>query len=300
MKIVIVGGGSIGLLIGSFFSESGFNVTLLVRRIEQQELLKKSGICRIHIDGSQSIHPVSVITSIDEAPGEAIWIVATKYQELEEVIHKIEVIRGNCPLLFIQNGIGHLEIATRSLFTEIALATVEHGAKRLNDYTVQHNGIGMITIAHYKGEAARINSLIRANSKHFPLVISKDVEQVMLRKVLLNCMINPLTTILQITNGELLSNPFANKLLMELYNELIEAFPYMKASLPFEAVENLCEKTAMNQSSMLSDRLNGRKMEIYTIVTAVIKKGTVEGVELPLLEMLEKLLLSFDWRINET
>ena len=54
--------------------------------------------------------------------------------------------------------------------------------------------------------------------------------------------------------------------------ELMDAFPEMKKILPYEAVVDVCRKTANNQSSMLVDRLAGRPMEIATIVTAVREK----------------------------
>jgi 2-dehydropantoate 2-reductase len=109
-------------------------------------------------------------------------------------------------------------------------------------------------------------------------------------------MINPLTAILQLKNGELLSNPYAYELLVSLHKELLHAFPEMNTSLSLEAVEMVCEKTATNHSSMLVDRLNGNQMEIETIVTAVIQKANRKGFKLPTLEKLERMLLALDWR----
>ena len=46
MDVVIAGAGSIGLLIGSFLSEAGMDVTFYVRREEQAELIRGEGIQR--------------------------------------------------------------------------------------------------------------------------------------------------------------------------------------------------------------------------------------------------------------
>ena len=48
MDVVIAGAGSIGLLMGSFLSEAGMDVTFYVRRKEQEELIRAKGIRRIN------------------------------------------------------------------------------------------------------------------------------------------------------------------------------------------------------------------------------------------------------------
>jgi 2-dehydropantoate 2-reductase len=75
-----------------------------------------------------------------------------------------------------------------------------------------------------------------------------------------------------------------------LYAELMTAFPYMRAQFPFDGVRELCEKTAANTSSMLADRLAGRKTEVDTIVGAIIKKAAVNGRKLPTLHTLYELM----------
>ena len=58
----------------------------------------------------------------------------------------------NNPVLFVQNGIGHMELVKNTEFPHVAFATVEHGARRIDDRTVSHNGIGMMTIATARGD----------------------------------------------------------------------------------------------------------------------------------------------------
>ena len=76
-----------------------------------------------------------------------------------------------------------------------------------------------------------------------------------------------------------------------LYEELMDAFPEMQPILPYEDVADICRKTAQNRSSMLTDRLAGRPMEIETIVTAVIRKANGRNKLLPFLTIIEQMLL---------
>ncbi|MBO1912669.1 hypothetical protein J4G37_48695, partial [Microvirga sp. 3-52] len=100
--------------------------------------------------------------------------------------------------------------------------------------------------------------------------------------------------ILEVENGELLTNPSCHELFVALYDELINAFPDMKPFLSIEAVSAVCQNTAHNKSSMLSDRLAGRPMEIKTIITAVIEKANELHKKVPLLAMLEKMLYAIE------
>jgi len=107
-------------------------------------------------------------------------------------------------------------------------------------------------------------------------------------------MINPLTAILEVKNGELLSNDSCYVLFERLYKELMNAFPEMRTELSLENVIAVCQRTAENQSSMLADRSAGRPMEIETIVTAVIRKAREAQKEMPLLSTFEEMLYAIE------
>ena len=106
------------------------------------------------------------------------------------------------PVLFVQNGIGHMELVRHVELPQLAFATVEHGARRVDDRSVSHNGVGMITIATARGNDSVFDLIELANSSIFPVNRHSDAEQILLRKVLINCMINPLTAILEVENGK--------------------------------------------------------------------------------------------------
>ena len=77
----------------------------------------------------------------------------------------------------------------------------------------------------------------------------------------------------------------------------MNVFTEMQAVLPYEVVADVCNNTARNKSSMLTDRLAERPMEIETIVTAVIRKAHAAGESLPLLSTFEKMLYAIDGKV---
>jgi 2-dehydropantoate 2-reductase len=294
MDVVIVGAGSVGLLLGSYLSESGLEVTMVVRREEQASALSNNGIRRVNEDGSESIFRVHATTDFPTEKISSVWIIAVKYIDLKELLIQLDSLAIKNPMLFIQNGLDHYSIANATSIPNLAFATVEHGARRLDDNTVQHNGVGLVTIGAGRGDSAVFDIIENAHSERFPVTRHVDAEFVLMRKVLINCMINPLTAILEVENGELLTNPSCHELFLALYSELINAFPEMKPHLSLEEVSAVCQNTAHNKSSMLSDLLAGRPMEIKTIITAVIEKAHALHKNVPVLAMLEKMLYAIE------
>lgn len=298
MDVGIIGAGSIGMLIGSYFAESGLEVTMLVRREEQQEKLKDKGIHRISDDGSKVVVPVRATTAYKEMAQATLIIIAVKYKDLANVLEELKRENIQVPILFIQNGIGHLASVSEDIFPTVAFATVEHGALKQNDYIVNHNGVGNITIGVAFGERRAFRLLEEIELNQFPIQWHTNVAHLLLRKTFINCLINPLTTILGIQNGALLTNPHSYQLMKNLYEELMNVFPVMKKELPFTAVEHVCKRTALNSSSMLTDYRQGRPMEIETIVSAVIQRAAAKGEFLPLLQTFEHLLLAMERKVE--
>ena len=58
----------------------------------------------------------------------------------------------------------------------------------------------------------------------------------LIKKAMLNCLINPLTTIARVTNGELVENDSYKAILRSMYDEMIFAFDEWKERLTWDEV----------------------------------------------------------------
>src|SRR5690606_27773768 len=144
MDVVIVGAGSIGLLIGSFLGEAGANVVFLVRREEQATIIREQGIRRVNSDGTAVVVKADAQTDAVELPRHARSIVATKYDGVAPIVQLlIERKLLENAVMFVQNGYGHFEYVRKTEMPNVFFATVEHGAGRLDERTVSHNGVGV-------------------------------------------------------------------------------------------------------------------------------------------------------------
>ncbi|WP_422123608.1 2-dehydropantoate 2-reductase [Planococcus sp. X10-3] len=266
MNFAVIGAGAVGMLTASLLKEAGCDVQLITRRREQAELINKQGITK---DGK--VHIIRATTEWDEIPADAFIFITVKYNHLPEVISTLKRKSLDNPVVFLQNGMMHLELLRNLPQKNIAAGIVEHGALKVSETEVRHTGKGIFKFALLRGNEEQFLPLLEIGGVKAEW--HSDSDKMLLRKVLLNSMINPLTALLSVKNGELLSNPHAYELLKNVYTELYTAFPEIDTLLPFEQVTALCAATAENTSSMLADKLAGRKSEVDTIVLYTIRRS---------------------------
>ena len=293
MKVVIVGAGAIGLLIGSYASEQNHEVTYITRTIHQAEILNEEGLTRIQPDGGTLKTKVFASTEFKQAPTDALWIIAVKYHHLSTLQTELNSLPETTAFLFIQNGLAHLQWIDQFKHHPIYIATIEHGAMKKDSTTVVHKGIGVTKSGldiQYKSQM----DFTIFQSDSFQIELAVDAYGIILRKAILNACINPIPAILQIKNGDLLSNTHAFELMKTVFSELENVFPEISNLLTFEEVKALCLKTSKNNSSMLQDRLNRRTTEIEPIVGALLQLAAGREKDLPVLRTLYHFVLAFD------
>lgn len=286
LHIQIIGGGAVGLLLASFFSEKNCEVTVVCRREEQVERLNKH-LKRIHADGSETIVHIQATLTIQS--NSDFIIVAVKSGQIENILPFLPTDK---PILFIQNGLSHYTSIKHEKYPYLAFGSAQFGATKKSDAEVYHKGIGALNISAMSGNQAFLKDFLAFSSPLLPIHYQTDTEKMLFDKALLNCYINPLTTILQVKNGQLLDNPFAFQTLQQIHRELELAFP--NDNVPFEKVEELCRNTAHNTSSMLADHFAQRRSEAPAIIGAVLEKAKLTQQDLPTLSVLYQIIMAIE------
>lgn len=179
-----------------------------------------------------------------------------------------------------QNGYGHLELL-QELLPQAAVwaAVTTEAAKRKTLTEVIHAGRGEICIGKVGGSntthgpSALISFIETLTAAGFSASMSKEVDTMIYRKLLINAVINPLTAIWRVPNGELLASEQRIHLMKELYEEAIavyEACGIALESNAWEGIMEVCRATAGNISSMLADVLSSRATEIRWINGSIV------------------------------
>jgi 2-dehydropantoate 2-reductase len=135
-----------------------------------------------------------------------------------------------------------------------------------------------------------------------------DLLQLQLEKLAINCIMNPITALLNIPNGSLLGNGSlsrASRLLIAEISAVIrglpelEGIPNVRMRFSPERLETLVigvtKKTALNSSSMREDIRKGKDTEIDYINGYIVRRGEEQGLKCVLNYMLQQLVRGKSW-----
>ncbi|MET3575864.1 ketopantoate reductase family protein [Bhargavaea ullalensis] len=282
MKLNIAGAGAIGLLLGAGFADAGFDVRMLTRSPEQAALLRQEGIT-VERSGEKKVFQVEATAAPGEWSNAELTILAMKSYDLAGFLETAGGRLASSPLLFVQNGVAHLTMAESLPNPSSAFASVEHGAMKTGQTAVRHTGTGPLRIAPGKGDGAILRELALADTASFPVRLEEDAFRLLFSKALKNAIINPVTAIFGVRNGEIAESAELGRLAGMLHAELSGAFPDVADGVSLESVFDLCRRTAGNESSMLADIKSGRRTESDAILGGLIEEAARRGCRLPLL-----------------
>jgi len=310
MRFEVVGGGAVGLLYGARLALAGHKVAIWTRTPEQAGLLSREGIELIRGGTIDTAHvkayPITDGSRLaGRAPEAGALLVTVKQPHLTaELLADIDAIAGAEDIVIgLQNGIGHIESLQRALPGRIVLAGVTtEGALRHGYRTVEHTGEGMLWIGDYAPtqtsgaddlsqndpyeRETRQKMLLNAlSTAGIPVELSNEMDNRVYQKLLVNAVINPLTALFDVRNGELAGHPARLTLMKALHEEtlaVLTAAGMNDDGSGWERLLQVCERTSGNVSSMLSDVRAGRPTEIEWINGGVCLLADRTGSGAPL------------------
>lgn len=298
MNIDIIGAGSLGMLFAGKLAAAGHGIRLWCRTAGQESALRERGLTITAAGGGETHIPGTAFAAgqAENFPSfyskeRSDWILLAVKQnalhtELPAVLGPLAPLSPR--LLCLQNGSGHMEML-RALLPEAGLyAAVTTEAAKYTDYAqIMHTGSGSTGIGAWPGNArmeeAKADAAALAKileSAGFAVHVSNEVTTLLYRKLLINAVINPLTAIWRVTNGELTATAARLAVMEALYRETVTVYADNGISCGpgmWDTVLQVCRDTSANISSMLADVQAGRTTEIRWINGAVAEMAARSG-----------------------
>lgn len=284
IKIAIIGPGSIGCLIGSFFLKNKkCEISFLHRDKEKIEKIKEEGIVVKRVNGEieKFLSSQFIITENEKEIGKCDLIIITlKSYQTKSILKKLKnLINEKTYVLTLQNGLGNIEIIKRVVPEErIIGGTTSYGAYTISAGEIVFAGEGETVIGRISGnnrDILKIKNLF--NNSGIKTEITENIEGALWSKFLINIAINPLATVLDVHNGYLIENKYAEKIMEYLIKEGWEIARNKKIKLlypdPVKKVKEVCRITYNNINSTLQDIRNKRKTEIDFLNGVVVREG---------------------------
>jgi 2-dehydropantoate 2-reductase len=281
--ILIVGSGALGCLFAARLAATGQRVQMLGTWREGVVALQR-GVTLVAADGTKQTFPVEASLEAKDFRGAQQAIVLVKAWQTERAAGQlVECLAADGLALTLQNGLGNREkLAAQLGEGRVAYGVITTGATLLGPGEVRWAGEGQISL----GAHAKLDLLPGVlQTAGFKVVNVENVDSVAWSKLVINAAINPLTAVLGISNGELLTRTDARELSAALANEVAAVAAKKNIALtfadPVAAAEDVARRTAANLSSMLQDVRRGATTEIDAICGEVVKAGEAAGVPTP-------------------
>jgi len=307
MVIDVVGAGSLGLLYGGKLQAAGNAVRLWTRTSEQAEELRLHGLTITEQGEKTKLLPEHVeaypITELSarwhHQPGDWLFLMV-KQTSIDDVIHNMETMKEYIiNIVCFQNGMGHIEKLQAALpLSRVYRAVTTEGAKRAENGVIRAGegqtwfGRDVHTRAIEEDTTANLQDLslqARLQQAGFNCTASNQIDKLIYRKLLINAVINPLTAIWRIPNGELLQNDYRVKVMRHLYDEAVAIYKANEIMLDidmWEEILSVCRSTASNTSSMLADVVQGRRTEVESISGQMVRMAHRCGLTAPQHELM--------------
>jgi 2-dehydropantoate 2-reductase len=282
--ILLIGTGALSTLFAARLSAAGHSVSMLGTWQDAICSLRENGARIQEADGSEQAYPVHATDDPLEVRGAKFVIMLVKSWQTERVARKLQLaLADDGHVLTLQNGLGNRETLARDLGTgRVSLGVTTTGATLLGPGLVRTGGEGVVSIEQNQALGPLEAAL---KSSNFNVQVVDDAQSLIWGKLVINAAINPLTALLQIPNGELLSHPLARKMMASLASETAEVAAAEHVRLPFSnpvsAAEDVARKTARNISSMFQDVRRGAPTEIDAICGAVTRRAELHGIKTP-------------------
>ncbi len=139
MKVVILGAGGWGALVGACLSSAGADVTLLFRRQDHVDEINRNGGLIIRSAVGEKIVPVHATTRPQDIPSTDHLIVAVKNHDTPAALESVSHMRVGS-VSSVQNGLGHTERFRQWFPTQPILRMVSRISGSLLDYGIVQRG----------------------------------------------------------------------------------------------------------------------------------------------------------------
>jgi 2-dehydropantoate 2-reductase len=191
-------------------------------------------------------------------------------------------------IVLLQNGYGqHEEVAKKFPNNTLFAASTTEGANRVKPQVIKYAGVGQTQWGYYSGPTNELK--IKTDELNGQHLFSQNIKQVLIEKLAINAVINPLTVKYNCPNGELIKQTLIFNEFKNLCTEVEQLYLQLNWSLSFNLFERakiVAQLTANNISSMLQDYRNQKATEINYINGYLVNKAKEKGIDLPINEAL--------------
>ena len=288
MQVIVLGAGAIGTFYAARLARQ-HRVALVARRPEHVEAIRRGGV---RVDGLEQLTAeVEASTGMASLEPGALVLLTTKVYDNAEAVRRIlPRLRPDTTILCLQNGLQSEQIVKDVTAGRCAVL------RGITDFGVIFDVPGRVTLK------ARGPTLIEAGPKSAALAemfsacdlegrVAENIKQEVWRKLVVNCVINPLTAMTGMEVGWV-ADERLDPLKRLVVEECLAVARHDGVTFDTDVTRMLNDtyRPSRNLSSMYQDLVKGRQTEIDYMNGAVVELGRRFGIACPLNESLTTII----------
>lgn len=305
LRILVMGAGAIGSVVGGFMAKAGHRVALVGREPHMAAIAQRG----LRITGIWGEHRSSGLTTLTNVNGltpgsfDLILVTVKSYDTDSAAKAVAPLADANTLLCSYQNGLGNAEAIAAHVGWERTI-----GARAIYGVVMREPGwVDVTVIANptalgtYSGKtpASRVRQIAeQMNAAGLPTCYTDKIRTVLWNKVAYNCALNPLSALLDVPYGALLDTNHTREMMraivFELYSVASAMGVAMEPGTPEGYVRHLFEElippTAAHYASMRADFVNRRRTEIDALNGAICRYAREHGIDCPVNTVLTQLV----------
>jgi 2-dehydropantoate 2-reductase len=294
MRFVIVGPGALGCLLGAKLAEAiartDDTLWILDHDTKRAEYIHRKGIVYEKFD-RQKRYPVRACANPEVIGRTDVLFLCVKSYDLHATLDFCRpLLQPRTLLIFMQNGISHLDLQDQVGEATPAFGSTSEGATYLGNGHTRHAGEG-ITFLGFLDQPDDVSRVLLSKTVsalqagRLSASVADNILTRLWAKLFVNVGINALTAIHDCMNGELLTIAGVEREMREAVREaeqlaIAKGIPIEND--PYQTTVAICRGTARNISSMRQDVLKKRRTEIDAINGAVVREALQYGVATPI------------------
>jgi 2-dehydropantoate 2-reductase len=305
-RIAVIGAGAIGSVIGGFLSCHGNHEVHFLGRSWHLDPIREHGLRIQGIWGEALVNGLHLHTDpaslMKTAPYDYV-LVCVKAVDTRSVRTIAAQAAGETGIVVsLQNGLGNAESLAEVIPSERLLAgRVIFGVEiqpAVVDVTVSADDtvLGGWPSGSTSPQAEQLACIFR--DAHIPARATGDIDRFLWAKLIYNCALNPLASLMDCAYGELLrtaeTRDWMRRIVEECYAVGLGSGVHLEPATAEEYIsllfETLIPVTAEHHPSMLQALRMGKRTEISALNGEVVRRGRFCGIETPCLEALRTLI----------
>ncbi len=297
VNILVVGAGAMGSVFGGFLADAGHRVVMIARKAHADAITKK-GLLIDGIWGERRVGSLNVHTSLadisETSAFDVVLLSVKSYDTASALSELVQALPNPPPVVSLQNGLGNVEMIAGLIGKEKTI-----GGRMI--FGVEFVEPGHVTVT-VSADNTKLGGLPGGIDPDFveqlaqsitaagiPADAVPDIERYIWGKVLYNCALNALATIMNVHYGRLLDSDSTKEIMTHIVEEIFTVAAAKSVYLGWEKPEDYCRelfdmlipRTFEHHPSMLQDMRRGKKTEIDALNGAVVAMGAELGIDVP-------------------